>query len=164
MRHGRQPYMIDAGALHAGARADVHVLVVGDPGMGKSQMLTAAVCYTRLEPRTSMQHPKQNPGRAGRAQAGRALRTHTCEPRLGTGIPRAARCLCLWQHELFLRPHRHRGQGRDHRPATPRAQPATPYIQPATSCVCVGPHRDRGQGRHHRRLRATLTTALLAAS
>ena len=27
---------------HVGKRADVHVLVVGDPGMGKSQMLTAA--------------------------------------------------------------------------------------------------------------------------
>ena len=45
--------MIGAGALHAGARADVHVLIVGDPGMGKSQMLTAAVSHAGLQPRTS---------------------------------------------------------------------------------------------------------------
>ena len=42
-------------ALMVGKRPDIHVLVVGDPGMGKSQMLTAAVGLAQLVPATS--HP-----------------------------------------------------------------------------------------------------------
>ena len=97
-------YMIGAGALHAGARADVHVLIVGDPGMGKSQMLTAAVSHAGLQPRTS------------RPLLTRQLSAyaHVWAPPW-PGLPRPTWRLRLRQHELVLGPHRDRGQGRHHR-------------------------------------------------